>query len=259
MVVVVVGELVGCLLTSPFWWGSASTTPFPSPRLSASIDLSHSSYRQYELTSPEPTNAIAVLCAGLAAQGLGMLISCFYYATYLSRLMVFGLPDKRPAMFIAVGPPSFTCSALIAMANEAPRLLRATLGTTTNSPLGFPVTATTVIDVETLGAAVWIVAVAAAVFLWGLSFWFFCGAVVAVAAGMPDRRFNLSWWSFVFPNVGFVISTIRMGTALGSRGMLWFGTVLTVGLVLAWVFIAWRCVRAVYRREIVWPGHDEDS
>ncbi|KAK0737938.1 voltage-dependent anion channel [Schizothecium vesticola] len=206
-----------------------------------------------------PPRAIAVLCAGLAAQGLGMLVSCFFYATYLSRLMVFGLPDKRPAMFIAVGPPSFTCSSLISMADEVPRLLPATLGTATGSPLGLPVAAATVVDVPTLAAGVWIMAVASAVFLWGLSFWFFCGAVVAVAAGMPDRRFNLSWWSFVFPNVGFVISTIRIGTALGSHGLLWFGTVMTVGLVLAWALIAWRCVRAVYKREIVWPGHDEDS
>jgi tellurite resistance protein TehA-like permease len=200
-----------------------------------------------------------VLCAGLAAQGLGMLVSCFFYATYLSRLMVFGLPDKRPAMFIAVGPPSFTCSALISMADEVPRLLRATLGTPTSSPLRLPVETTAVVDVPTLAAAVWMVTVSTAVFLWGLSFWFFCGAAVAVAAGMPDRRFNLSWWSFVFPNVGFVISTIRIRTALGNCGLLWFGTVLTVGLVLAWVFIAWRCVKAVYKREIVWPGHDEDS
>lgn len=242
-----------------FGWDPNPPSHFPSPRRATAVYSPPAPKREDQLTPPEPTRAIAVLCAGLAAQGLGMLISCFYYATYLSRLMVFGLPDKRPAMFIAVGPPSFTCSALIAMANEAPRLLRATLGTTTSSPLGLPVAATSVVDVETLGAAAWIVAVAAAVFLWGLSFWFFCGAVVAVAVGMPDRRFNLSWWSFVFPNVGFVISTIRMGTALGSRGMLWFGTVLTVGLVLAWVFIAWRCVRAVYKREIVWPGHDEDS
>jgi tellurite resistance protein TehA-like permease len=52
--------------------------------------------------------AVAVLAAGLAAQGLGFLVSCFFYATYLGRLMVYGLPVQRPGMFIAVGPPSFT-------------------------------------------------------------------------------------------------------------------------------------------------------
>jgi hypothetical protein len=36
-------------------------------------------------------------------------------------------------------------------------------------------------------------------------------------------------------------------------------TVMTLSLFLAWAFIAFRCVRAVYKREIVWPGHDEDS
>jgi len=52
--------------------------------------------------------AVAILAAGLAAQGLGFLVSAFFYATYLSRLMAFGLPAQRPGMFIAVGPPSFT-------------------------------------------------------------------------------------------------------------------------------------------------------
>ena len=56
----------------------------------------------------EAGRAIGVLAAGLAAQGLGMLVSVFFYATYLGRLMAFGLPAQRPGMFIAVGPPSFT-------------------------------------------------------------------------------------------------------------------------------------------------------
>ena len=63
--------------------------------------------------------AMAVLCAGSAAQGLGFLVSVFFYSTYLSRLMAFGLPVQRPGMFGAVGPPSFTCSAIVGMAAEA--------------------------------------------------------------------------------------------------------------------------------------------
>src|SRR4051812_37335841 len=114
-------------------------------------------------------------------------------------------------------------------------------------------------DVATLAAGIRLSAFVSAVFLWGLSFWFFTSAVVAVAAGMPDRKFHLSWWSFVFPNVGFTTSSIRIGTAVGSQGVLWVSTVMAAVLFVAWAFIAFRSVRAVHKREIVWPGHDEDA
>jgi len=61
----------------------------------------------------EAGRALGVLAAGLAAQGLGILFSVFFYATYLGRLMAFGLPAQRPGMFIAVGPPSFTWYVLV--------------------------------------------------------------------------------------------------------------------------------------------------
>lgn len=202
--------------------------------------------------------ALAVLCAGLAAQGLGFLVSCFMYATYLSRLVAFGLPAQRPGMFIAVGPPSFTCSALVAMAGEVPRVLEE-LVAGQGTGKGGVLDGLGAVDVQTLAAGIRLLALSAAVFLWGLSFWFFASATVAVVAGMPDRKFHLSWWSFVFPNVGFALASMRLGHALGSPGILWFSTTMTVLLFLAWAFIAFRCIRAVYRREIVWPGHDEDS
>ncbi|KAK0701149.1 voltage-dependent anion channel-domain-containing protein [Apiosordaria backusii] len=205
--------------------------------------------------SQPAVQALEMISAGLAAQGLGILVSMFYYSTYLSRLMAFGLPVQRPGMFIAVGPPSFTCSALVAMAGEVPRIL-----------LGLPAMQVITysggnpgVNLQTLGAGIRLLAMTAAVFLWGLSFWFFASATAAVVAGMPDRKFHLSWWSFVFPNVGFTLACIRMGRVLESEGILWFSTVMTVLLVVAWGFIGFRCAVAVYRREIVWPGHDEDS
>lgn len=202
----------------------------------------------FDAPTQAPAQALAVMGAGLAAQGLGMLVSVFMYATYLSRLMVYGLPAQRPGMFIAVGPPSFTCAALLAMADDVPRVFAAQVPVVEG-----------MVRPDVLAAGVQLASVYCALFLWGLSFWFFASAVVAVAAGMPDRRFHLSWWSFVFPNAGFCISTIRMGKAVGSEGLLWFSTVLTVVLVIVWLVIAWRCVWAVIKREIVWPGHDEDS
>lgn len=196
----------------------------------------------------QPADALAIICTGLAAQGLGMLVSVFMYATYLSRLMVYGLPAQRPGMFIAVGPPSFTAAAMIAMADDIPRIFAAQVPVVDG-----------MVSPAILADGVKLAALYCSLFLWGLSFWFFTSAVSACVTGMPDRTFHLSWWSFVFPNVGFCVSTIRVGQAVGSPGLLWFSTVLTIVLVMAWLTIAWRCGWAVVRREIVWPGHDEDS
>lgn len=202
----------------------------------------------FDSPTQKPSDAIGILCAGLAAQGLGMLVSVFMYATYLSRLMVYGLPAQRPGMFIAVGPPSFTCAALVGMANDIPRIFASEVPVIDG-----------MLSPAVLADGIRLASLYCAIFLWGLSFWFFASAVSAVVVGMPDRKFHLSWWSFVFPNVGFCISTIRVGEAMGSAGLLWFSTVLTIILIAVWLFVAWRCVWAVVRREIVWPGHDEDS
>lgn len=213
----------------------------------------------FDSPTQTPSQALAIIATGLAAQGLGLLVSVFMYATYLSRLMVYGLPAQRPGMFIAVGPPSFTCAALLGMADDVPRILAARGVPPLVAEGGLMVPGSSPTTAALLAGGVQLLALCCALFLWGLSFWFFASALSACAAGMPDRRFHLSWWSFVFPNVGFCISTIRVGQAVGSAGLLWFSTVLSVVLVAVWLFIAWRCAWAVYQREIVWPGHDEDS
>ncbi|KAM7189073.1 Voltage-dependent anion channel domain containing protein [Naviculisporaceae sp. PSN 640] len=223
-------------------------------------------------TSTAAKQALGIVSAGLAAQGLGMLVSVFFYATYLSRLMAFGLPVQRPGMFIAVGPPSFTAAALLSMADQAEGILKGLLTyqvdyedgevTPTLGPeLRWLLLPENDIPVDAIAAGTRLVAMTSAVFLWGLSFWFFVSAVAAVVLppGMPDRKFHLSWWGFIFPNVGFVLSTVRVGKVFGSEGLLWFSSVMTAGLVLAWLIIGARCLHAVRKREIMWPGHDEDS
>jgi C4-dicarboxylate transporter/malic acid transport protein len=204
--------------------------------------------------SQPPDHALAMLGAGMAGQGLGFLISVFMYSTYLSRLMAYGLPAQRPGMFIAVGPPSFTAAALVAFADDFPRILVAKASSRPDSSafvtgIGSP---------ELIADAVRLVALASAVFLWGLSFWFFASALLA-SIDMPDRSFHLAWWSFVFPNVGFTIASVRIGKAVGSEGVLWMSTAMMIILVAVWLLLIFFCVRAVIKRKIVWPGRDEDS
>lgn len=71
-------------------------------------------------------------------------------------------------------------------------------------------------------------------------------------------RFRLGWWGLIFPNVGFTIATIKIGEVLGSEVVLWIGSVYTIVLAGLWVFVAFRHAKAVWDREIMWPGKDED-
>jgi C4-dicarboxylate transporter/malic acid transport protein len=206
--------------------------------------------------SQTPGQALPMLMAGITFQGLGMLIAAFMYGAYLSRLMSQGLPspNTRPGMFVAVGPPAFTGLALLGISQDLSRVYPSYSSIThVSNPAVIP-------DVFR------ILAVFAAVFLWATSFWFFSIALVSVAEGALGRRrgrgqgmsFHLVWWSFVFPNVGFTICTISIGKALMSEGVLWLGSVMTILLVVVWLFVSVMYVRAVWRGEILWPGKDED-
>ena len=55
-------------------------------------------------SSQPPSHSLPIQIAGVTFQGLGMMISTFFYSIYLGRLMSQGLPapNTRPGMFIAV-------------------------------------------------------------------------------------------------------------------------------------------------------------
>ncbi|MCJ1377207.1 hypothetical protein MMC17_000299 [Xylographa soralifera] len=193
--------------------------------------------------SQPPQHAMSIIIAGLTFQGLGMLVAILMYAQYVGRLMQYGLPapDLRPGMFIAVGPPSFTALSIIGMASSIP------------NQFGYFGSHPTAFDILN------IIAVFMAVFLWSLSFWFFSISLLSCVACMGKMRFHLSWWSFVFPNVGFTIATITIGTSLESQAITWAGTGMSIIVVGLWLFVLFTHSRAVYRREILFEGNDEDD
>ncbi|MCJ1299125.1 hypothetical protein MMC08_001916 [Hypocenomyce scalaris] len=196
--------------------------------------------------SQPPHQGIPIIIAGVTFQGVGFLVAVFMYSNYVGRLMSFGLPspDTRPGMFIAVGPPSFTALALMEMANDALIIFPHTfiLGTS-----GLPT-----------AQVLKLLAVFVAIFLWSLSLFFFCISLVATLCSLRQMNFHLSWWSFVFPNTGLIIAAIDIGTAIGSEAILWTmsgATALQVGI---WLVVGCFHARAVWRRDIMWPGKDED-
>lgn len=121
-------------------------------------------------------HALAIIVAGTTAQGLGFFISILMFAMYMRRMIEFGLPkpSSRPAMFIAVGPPAFTSLAIIGMANAYPP------------------------DFEVFGAGqtslqvMKIIATVTSIFMWSLSFWFFCIASLACFLVAREMRFSLN-------------------------------------------------------------------
>ncbi|KAF7885838.1 uncharacterized protein EAF02_004347 [Botrytis sinoallii] len=196
-------------------------------------------------------SAAQMLVAGLTFQGLGMMLAIMMYGIYFGRLLTSGLPAdaSRPAMFIAVGPPSFTALALIGMAQDA---------TTTkvfteyynlpgiSNPAAIP-------DMLQLGALL------SAIFLWALAFWFFAIASFAAIEAFSRNDFHLNWYAYVFPNVGFTIATIKIGERLNSPPILGVGTAMGIVLFLLWMLIVFAHIKAFSKKMIMWPGKDEDA
>lgn len=186
---------------------------------------------------------LPILVAGTTFQGLGFLVALLVYGVYISKLMESGLPDPnlRPGMFIAVGPPSFTASALIGMA----RALPADYGYFAAHP-----TATEILPQ---------LALVFGIFIWALALWFFAITVLSCLMTAREMEFHLVWWAFVFPNVGFTIAVIDIGQELGSEGVMWVGSVMSILLIMMYLFVLCMHAKAVMQKEIMWPGRDEDK
>lgn len=190
-----------------------------------------------------PESRVPILMAGLTMQGFGFIVSLLMYALWIGRMMQYGLPapNLRPGMMIAVGPPSFTAVGLITISNDLP----ADYGYFAAHPG----------SIEILQ----VVALFSAIFIWSLAFWFFCTALISVLASFRKMSFHLVSWALVFPNVGFTIAIDNIGRGLDSPGILWVGTIMTALLVCAWLVLVICQVRAIWRKDIMMPGKDEDK
>ena len=167
--------------------------------------------------------APTLIITGLTCQGLGWSGGLFLYPLYLGRLMQDGLPASgmRPAMFIAVGPPGFTSVAIIGLSASIP------------SGIGYFASHPYAIEI------LQVVALWASVFLWCLSFWFFAIATCAVlmSALQNQLQFTMAWWAFVFPNVGFTISTAKIGENLESEAIQWIACAMIILIAGMWLLV----------------------
>lgn len=192
-----------------------------------------------------PERRLAIIASGCTYQGFGWLISLIAITGLIRNLLDTGLPPPamRPGMFIPVGACAYTVIALIGQANAIPDA--APHGYFAAHPLA--------------GEILRIMALFVGIFLWLFAFWLFAIAFVANVSIIGKMPFALTWWAFIFPNVGFTVSTSMIGKELGSDTILWIASVMTVLLVLIWLVSAVACVKAVWTGQIVWPGKDEDK
>ncbi|KAL4723730.1 hypothetical protein ACLX1H_009374 [Fusarium chlamydosporum] len=197
------------------------------------------------MSTQSPEHQMSMLVAGVTFQGLGWTVAFLLYPLYLGRLMQDGLPAPamRPGMFIAVGPAGYTAVAIIGMSKALPE--------------GYGYFATYPMAREVLRIlALWL-----GIWIWCVGFWFFGFGLLAVlsSAFKHKLQFSMTWWAFVFPNIGFTLATGYIGQELESEGIQWVASVLTIFLVIMWFVVLYAMVSAVMRRKLLWPGRDGDE
>ncbi|KAI1084734.1 voltage-dependent anion channel-domain-containing protein [Whalleya microplaca] len=190
---------------------------------------------------PEVHRLAIAMCA-IAVQGTGFLISFMICAAFIYRLMTQKLPRdmQRPGVFISIGPSGFTVAGLVSLGQQSATILPPDFQ---GEPHAVPI-----LQVLSTIAGLW---------LWGLSLWFF---LVSVGSLWKYTRrdhsimpFQMTWWSFVFPNTALVTATLQLGAALGSSGLRVFGCVMAAALVVVWVLVFATMVRCLWNRTLLWP------
>ncbi len=197
------------------------------------------------LKSQPPDAALPMFIGAIMLQGLGWCISVWIYAIYIQRLMSSPLPPppSRPGMYVSIGPTGYTSAALLSLGMQAPSVI--------------PPNFLSILSVN-VGDIIKILGVMSGIFLFLVSFWFFCLSTITVLEGVRKMSFTLNWWAFIFPNAGMVLALIEIGKILHSRPIKIVTSVVIVALVMMWFVVAVAHVYAVWKRQILWEGMDED-
>ena len=171
------------------------------------------------------------------------------YSAFIYRLMTQKLPKEnlRPGIFVSVGPCGFTVAGIINMASNLDRAVSPDfMGKGQGQMVAF------VIRVLSNWVGLW---------LWGMALWFFLisvGSHWSLLTHGNRMSFAMTWFSFVFPNTALVTATFAVGEAFSSKPIQILGCVMTVALVAMWIFVVVCMVRAVVKKDVLWPQKGED-
>ncbi|KAL2759699.1 hypothetical protein ACRALDRAFT_2023836 [Sodiomyces alcalophilus JCM 7366] len=189
----------------------------------------------------ELVDTTAVALAALAAQGTGFLIALMISSAFIYRLMTQKLPTdmQRPGVFISIGPYAFTMTAIVQLGSSADVIF----------PPDF-------MGAEQAVPIVRIMSVLVGVWLWGVALWFFMVSVGSLWKYVKrDRKipFQMTWWSFVFPNTALAAATAAMGKVFDNSGLHILTAVMTVCLVVVWAIVFVNMIRSLKNRTLLWP------
>ncbi|GAO14277.1 hypothetical protein UVI_02000940 [Ustilaginoidea virens] len=187
------------------------------------------------------TNKAAIALCATATQGTGCLIAFMISAAFIYRLMTQKLPRdmQRPGVFISIGPFGFTAAGIAQLGGQAKHVMP-------DNFLETPITAD-VIKVVSALVGLW---------LWGLSMWFFLvsvGSLWKYVRSGHKLPFQMTWWSFVFPNTALVIATEAMADVFHSNSLHILGAAMAVVLVVVWVGVFLTMFHCLRTRKLLWP------
>ncbi|KAI1298660.1 voltage-dependent anion channel-domain-containing protein [Xylaria venustula] len=187
------------------------------------------------------SNREAIAATAFVAQGTGFLISFMICAAFIYRLMTQKLPRdmQRPGVFISIGPPAFTVAGLVSLGQQANNILSPDYAGRSHAVF--------ILEILSTLLGLW---------LWGLSEWFFIVSVGSLWKYLRTDRsipFQMTWWSFVFPNTALVTATLSLANALDSSGLRIYGCVMAAALVLVWVIVFGKMLRSLWTRQLLWP------
>ncbi|KAI2610741.1 voltage-dependent anion channel [Hypoxylon fragiforme] len=211
------------------------TAPFASTLIAAD-----------DASSGLPVNRLPIAMCAVAVQGTGFLISFMICAAFIYRLMTQKLPRdmQRPGVFISIGPSGFTVAGLVSLGQQAQIII----------PDNLQASGHTVAILELLS-------IIAGLWLWGLCVWFFLASVGSLWKYVrPEHTmpFQMTWWSFVFPNTAFVTATFALATAVSSNGLRIAACVMTGILIVVWALVFITMLRCLWNRKLLWPKELED-
>ncbi|KAM0553853.1 hypothetical protein ACHAPJ_007199 [Fusarium lateritium] len=186
-------------------------------------------------------NTVAIAFGAAAIQGTGCLIAFMISSAFIYRLMTQKLPrdTQRPGIFMSIGPYGFTAAGIAQLGNQADLLIPPTF-----------------LDTPQVAIIIKVVCILVSLWLWGLAMWFFLvcvGALWKYTRAGTHMPFQMTWWSFVFPNTALVTATSVMGTIFESNGLHIFASIMTVAIIIIWTIIFVRMCWSLKARKLLWP------
>ncbi|RBQ68823.1 hypothetical protein FVER14953_04899 [Fusarium verticillioides] len=147
------------------------------------------------------TNTVAMALGATAIQGTGCLIAFMISSAFIYRLMTQKLPRdmQRPGIFMSIGPYGFTAAGIAQLGSQADLVI----------PPNF-------LDNPQFGAIIKVISILVSLWLWGLAMWFFIvcvGALWKYSLSGHHLPFQMTWWSFVFPNTALVCNPFHRSTS----------------------------------------------